>query len=69
MDSTALTAGEGRLANVTVTLAGGRTFDLGRPGTARHERRLRRYIRLRMRTDPAFREAYAGTYDLKGRVK
>lgn len=67
MESVALTLGEGKLVNQTVLLGDGRSFDLGVPGTRRHARRLRLYVRTRMKHEPAFREAFADTYDRRGR--
>lgn len=60
--NTGLTVGEGRLERVHVRTADGTTFDLGRPGTRSHPRRLARYVRHRLRTEPAFREVHGDTY-------
>lgn len=65
--SAAMSIGEGKLVNATVRLADGSVFDLGRPGTWRHNRRLRKYVRTRMKNEPAFREAFGNDYSKRGR--
>lgn len=66
MNELASTESEATLVNQTVLLGDGSTFDLGCPGTPRHARRLRKYVRTRMRTEPAFREAFADQYTRRG---
>jgi hypothetical protein len=57
-----------RLDKIVLTLADGRTFDLGRPGTRRYDRRLRKYVQIRLKSEPAFFEAFGDRYDKKGRL-
>jgi hypothetical protein len=69
LSAIALTHNKPRLANVTLTLADGRVFNLGRPGSWRHDRRLRKYIRARLRREPAFRAEYGDRYTRRGRPR
>lgn len=59
----------GRLENVTVQLGDGTSFDLGRPGTRRHQRRLRKYVRTRVKHEPAFKAAFGDRYTWRGRLR
>lgn len=65
--SVALSVGEGKLVNQTVMLADGRVFNLGRPNTRRHARRLRKYVRIRLRNEPEFYAAFGHEYTKRGR--
>lgn len=60
---------EGMLDNQTLLLGDGSEFDLGTPGTRHHARRLRKYIRTRMRREPEFRAAFTDTYGWTGRLR
>lgn len=61
-----LTIGEGRLVNQVVLLGDGTEFTLGAPGTRRHARKLRKYVRARMKNEPAFYEAFQHNYTKRG---
>lgn len=67
MASVATVTQQGFLANQSVQLSDGRVFNLGRPGTRRYARRLRKYIRTRLRTEPEFWAAFAADYTTRGR--